>query len=180
MGRGKSASVATPATALLVATGTRHTVHVYDHDPRAVADGLGYGAEAAAALGVDPARVYKTLVVSVETVGSRDRLGVAVLPVEARLDLRAVATALSGRRAALADSALAQRTTGYVAGGISPLGQRRALPTVVDVSALRHPTVLVSGGRRGLDVELSPGDLITLTAASTAPITAGSGHRATR
>ncbi|HZI98223.1 MAG TPA: aminoacyl-tRNA deacylase [Actinomycetales bacterium] len=167
----------TPATTLLAATRTPHTVHTYAHDSRAVAGGLGYGAEAAAALGVDPVRVLKTLVVSVHTADVRDRLGVAVLPVGARLDLRAVAAALDGRRAALADGTLAARTTGYVVGGISPLGQRKALPTVVDVSALEHATVLVSGGRRGLEIELSPGDLVTLTAARVAPVTAGFDHR---
>lgn len=169
-------SAATPATALLAASGTEHAVHTYVHDPGAVADGRGYGAEAAVALGVDPVRVLKTLVVSVQGADSRDRLGVAVLPVEARLDLRAVATALGGRRAVLADATLAARRTGYVVGGISPLGQRKALPTVVDISALGHDTVLVSGGRRGLEVELAPGDLLTLTGASSAPVTAGRGH----
>jgi len=155
----RAAGSSTPATAALVEAGVAHTAHAYAHDA-AVSAAVGYGLEAAHALGIDPERVYKTLVVEVD-----GALGVAVLPVSAKLDLKAVGAALGGKRAAMADPAAAERTTGYVRGGISPLGQRRRLPTVVDVSALEHPTVLVSGGRRGLDVELSPADLVRLTGA---------------
>lgn len=144
-------------------------MHPYDHDP-AVAAADGFGLEAAAALGVPPERVLKTLVATVD--GS---LAVAVLPVTARLDLKALAAALGGKRAAMADPADAERATGYVVGGISPLGQRRALPTVLDAGAARHPTVLVSGGRRGLDVELAPGDLARLTKAVLADVARAAG-----
>jgi len=161
-----TSGASTPATAALVEAGVAHTAHAYAHDA-AVSAEVGYGLEAAHALGIDPARVYKTLVVEVD-----GALGVAVLPVSARLDLKAVGAALGGKRAAMADPATAERTTGYVRGGISPLGQRKRLPTVVDASALEHPAVLVSGGRRGLDVELSPTDLVRLTGAVTAPVTA--------
>lgn len=168
----RHSSGGTPATVLLSSSGTPHTVHAYDHDRRAVAAGLAYGDEAASALEVDAACVYKTLVVSIVAEVGRRQLAVAVLPVGARLDLKAVATTLGARRAAMADPGAAQRSTGYVLGGISPLGQRRALPTVVDASALDHATVFVSAGRRGLDVELSPADLVRLTSATTAVLTA--------
>jgi Cys-tRNA(Pro)/Cys-tRNA(Cys) deacylase len=144
--------------------GVAHTVHPYDHDPRAES----YGLEAAALLGVDPARVFKTLLADAD-----GRLVVGIVPVAGRLDLKALARAVGARRAALADPAVAQRATGYVVGGISPLGQKRPHPTVLDSSALDHETVLVSGGRRGLDVELAPADLVTLTSATTAPIAQG-------
>lgn len=143
-----------------------HTVHPYDHDEDAVAAGLGYGEEAAIALGVDPGRVLKTLVASVD-----GTLTVAVLPVRSRLDLKALAEAAGGKRAEMADRRDAERATGYVAGGISPLGQRRRLPTVVDVAVQALPVVLVSAGRRGLDVELPSADLIRLTDATVAPLT---------
>lgn len=142
-----------------------HTLRAYDHDPAAVAAGLSYGAEAAHALGVDPARVYKTLLAGVDGAPT-----VAVLPVGARLDLKALAAAVGGKRAEMADPSAAERLTGYVVGGISPLGQRRRLPTVVDASATSHPTVLVSAGRRGLDVELAPADLVRLTGALVADV----------
>lgn len=151
----------TPATAALVAAGIEHTVHPYDHDPRADS----YGLEAAEALGLDPARVLKTLMVSVD-----GALAVAVVPVSGQLDLKALARALGGSRATLADPADAQRATGYVVGGISPIGQKRPHPTVVDESALVWDTVFVSAGKRGLDLELAPADLVTVTRASTAPI----------
>jgi Cys-tRNA(Pro)/Cys-tRNA(Cys) deacylase len=139
-------------------------VHPYDHDPRAES----YGLEAAALLGVDPARVFKTLLADAD-----GRLVVGIVPVAGRLDLKALARAVGARRATLADPAVAERATGYVVGGISPLGQKRPHPTVLDSSALDHETVLVSGGRRGLDVELAPADLMTLTSATTAPIAQG-------
>ncbi|WP_148614707.1 Cys-tRNA(Pro) deacylase [Nocardioides rubriscoriae] len=151
----------TPATLALVRAGVAFEVREYPHDPRVTS----YGAEAAQALGVDPARVFKTLLTDVD-----GRLVVGVVPVTGQLDLKALARAVGGRKAQLADPAAAERATGYVVGGISPLGQKRAHPTVVDESALEHPTVLVSGGRRGLDLELAPQDLVALTAAATAAI----------
>jgi len=147
---------ATPATAVLDGAGVDYTLHSYDHDRRASA----YGEEAAAALGVDPSRIFKTLVASVN-----GRLTVGVVPVSAALDLKALAAAVGGKRATLADPGEAAKVTGYVLGGISPLGQRRALPTVVDSSAEDHATVFVSAGRRGLQVELAPADLVRLSAA---------------
>ncbi len=156
---------ATPAIALLTAQAVPFTLRAYDHDPRSRDQGLGYGAEAAKALGRDPALVFKTLVAEVD--GS---LTVAVLPVPAQLDLKALATAAGGKRAVMADPAAAQRATGYVVGGISPLGQRRPLPTVLDSSAFEHAAILVSAGRRGLQVELAPQDLARVTAATVAPI----------
>lgn len=140
-------------------------MHAYEHDPAAVAAGLAYGVEAARALGVDPGSVFKTLLAEVDGAPT-----VAVVPVEARLDLKALAAAVGGKRAEMADPAVAERVTGYVVGGISPLGQRRSLPTVVDSSAVARPTVLVSAGRRGLDVELAPADLVRLTGAVVAPV----------
>lgn len=153
----------TPATVALTRAKVEHTVHEYDHDPAAES----YGGEAADALGTDAGRVFKTLVAAVDGV-----LHVAVVPVAGSLDLKALAAAVGGKRAAMADPVLAERTTGYVLGGISPLGQRKALPTVLDATALEHPTVFVSAGRRGLEVELSPDDLSRLTAAHVAPIAA--------
>jgi len=153
----------TPATALLTRQRVPHTLHPYDVDPETP----HYGAEVAAALGVPPARVFKSLVAAVDGV-----LTVAVVPVTGELDLKALATAVGGKRATLADRTLAERTTGYVRGGISPLGQRRALRTVVDASAEGFPTIYVSAGRRGLQLELAPVDLIRLTAATTAPVAA--------
>ena len=152
----------TPATAQLRKNGVAHTVHPYEHDPRSTA----YGDEAAAALGVDPHRIFKTLVVRVDD----QRLGVAVVPVAATLDLKAFAAAVGGKRAALAAQTDAERVTGYVRGGISPLGQRRHLPTVVDASATELPTMFVSAGRRGLQVELAPPDLVRLTTATVAAV----------
>lgn len=149
---------ATPATTHLERHAIPYRTHTYDHDAAAVADGLGYGAEAAAALGVDPGRVFKTLLVDVA-----GALGVVVIPVLLRVDLKAAAAALGGKRASLADPHLAERTTGYVVGGISPIAQRKQLPTVVDSSAQTHETILVSGGRRGFDIELAPADLIRAT-----------------
>jgi Cys-tRNA(Pro)/Cys-tRNA(Cys) deacylase len=153
---------ATPAVQVLEKAGVAHTLHPYDPDHPAE---QGYGEAAAAALGVDPGRLFKTLVTRVD-----GALTVAVVPVSGTLDLKALAAAAGGRRAAMADPADAERTTGYVRGGISPLGQRKALPTVVDDSALGFGTVLVSAGRRGLQVELPPADLVRLTRARTAPI----------
>jgi Cys-tRNA(Pro)/Cys-tRNA(Cys) deacylase len=151
----------TPATVALTSAGVTFTIHSYDHDPAHPS----YGEEAAEAMGVSPDRVFKTLVADVD-----GALTVAVVPVAGSLDLKALATAVGGKRAAMADPSLAERTTGYVRGGISPLGQRRRLPTVLDASAATHPTICVSAGRRGLEVELSPDDLTSLTGAVVAPI----------
>ncbi|MFI6337489.1 Cys-tRNA(Pro) deacylase [Streptomyces sp. NPDC050535] len=151
----------TPATVALTAAGVPFTVHAYEHDPAHPS----YGEEAAEAMGVSPERVFKTLVADVD-----GTLTVAVVPVAGTLDLKALATAVGGKRATMADPAAAERTTGYVRGGISPLGQRRKLPTVLDASASAHPTICVSAGRRGLEVELAPDDLRTLTDAVSAPI----------
>jgi Cys-tRNA(Pro)/Cys-tRNA(Cys) deacylase len=157
----KKAAGGTPATVVLTRAGIEHRVHTYDHHREAAS----YGLEAAEALGVDPARVFKTLLASVE-----GRLVVAVVPVSGMLDLKAVAAAVGGKKAEMADPADAERATGYVVGGISPIGQRRPLPTVVDETALGHDTVFVSGGRRGLEIELSPGDLVSVTSAGLAAI----------
>jgi Cys-tRNA(Pro)/Cys-tRNA(Cys) deacylase len=148
----------TPATTALDRAGVPFTVHTYDHDPRAAAFGL----EAAASLGVDPARVFKTLLATLD-----GTLVVGIVPVSGRLDLKALARALGGSKAVMADVVDAERATGYVAGGISPLGQKRRLGTVLDASALDHPTIYVSGGRRGLDLEIDPADLVAVTGAIT-------------
>ena len=159
-GPGRSAG-ATPATQALTAAGIGFTERVYEHDPAAASFGL----EAAGALGVEPTRVLKTLLAEVD-----GRLVVGIVPVSGSLDLKALAAAVGGKRAVMADPALAERRTGYVVGGISPLGQRTTHPTVVDSSALDQETVLVSGGRRGLDLELAPGDLVAATSAVVAAI----------
>ena len=156
---------ATPAVRALERARVAHTLHPYD--PEHPTD-QGHGEAAVAALGADPRRVFKTLVTRVD-----GALTVAVVPVSGNLDLKALAAAAGGRRAAMADPADAERTTGYVLGGISPLGQRKALPTVVDESALDFATVMVSAGRRGLQVELAPADLVRLTRARTAAIAKG-------
>ncbi|MFB6836520.1 Cys-tRNA(Pro) deacylase [Streptomyces sp. NPDC056361] len=157
----KKNSGGTPATVALTAAGTPFTLHAYEHDPASPS----YGEEAAEALGVSPDRVFKTLVADVD-----GELTVAVVPVAGQLDLKALASAVGGKRAAMADPAAAERTTGYVRGGISPLGQRKRLRTVLDASASDHATVCISAGRRGLEVELSPADLAALTSAVVAPI----------
>jgi Cys-tRNA(Pro)/Cys-tRNA(Cys) deacylase len=156
------AVAATPAVAVLVKERVAHTLHPYD--PEHPSD-QGHGEAAVAALGADPRQVFKTLVARVDGV-----LTVAVVPVAGALDLKALAAAVGGRKAVMADPADAQRTTGYVLGGISPLGQKKALQTVVDDSALSFATVLVSAGKRGLQVELPPTELVRLTRARTAPI----------
>jgi Cys-tRNA(Pro)/Cys-tRNA(Cys) deacylase len=151
----------TPATALLTRTKVLFRLHSYDHDPRSQA----YGEEAAEALGVDPRRIFKTLIASVE-----GKLACAVVPVASRLDLKALAAALGGKRADMADPAAAARATGYVVGGISPLGQRTRMRVVVDASAEAFSTVFVSAGKRGLQVELAPADLVRAASALIAPI----------
>ena len=145
----------------LTRAGVAFTLESYEHDPRAAS----YGMEAAEALGVEPAQVFKTLLAKVD-----GRLAVGIVPVQAKLDLKALARALGASRAEMADVAEAERATGYVAGGISPFGQRRAHPTVVDASALDHTTVYVSAGKRGLDVAVAPADLVSVTGAATSVI----------
>lgn len=157
----KQQSGGTPATVALTSAGVEFTVHAYAHDP----SHPSYGEEAAEAMGVSPDRVFKTLVADVD-----GALVVGIVPVSASLDLKALASAVGGKRAAMADPALAERTTGYVRGGISPLGQRKRLRTVLDDSAEGHATICVSAGRRGLEVELAPADLRRLTDAVPAPI----------
>lgn len=146
----------------LTEAGVPHSVHTYEHDSRA---DVGYGMEAALALKLDPGQVFKTLMTDVD-----GELVVAVVPVTGHLDLKALAEAAGGKRAAMADRALAERVTGYVAGGISPLGQRRRSRTVIDETVWLYDEVMVSGGRRGLDVGLAPDDLVRLTDAVVAPI----------
>lgn len=161
MAKSKRTSTGTPATVALTRAGVAFTTHTYEHDPAAAS----YGLEAAEVLGLDPAAVLKTLLADVD-----GRLVVGIVPVSGQLDLKALAAAAGGKKATMADPAAAERATGYVVGGISPLGQKRAHPTVLDESALTHETVYVSGGRRGLDLGLSPVDLVRLTGATTAPI----------
>jgi Cys-tRNA(Pro)/Cys-tRNA(Cys) deacylase len=151
----------TPATAFLSKQGIAHTVHAYQHDPGRA----GYGLEASEVLGLPPERVFKTLVADVE-----GQLTVAVVPVAGQLDLKALAAAAGGKRAAMADRAAAERATGYVAGGISPLGQRKRLPVMVDASAMEFATIYCSGGRRGLEIELAPADLVRAAGAAVAAI----------
>ncbi|WP_247826804.1 Cys-tRNA(Pro) deacylase [Arthrobacter antioxidans] len=161
VGRKITGPRSTPALAALTEAAVPFTAHPYSHE-----EGVSsYGLEAVAALGVDPERVFKTLMASVDGM-----LVAAVVPVSGSLDLKALASALGRRKAAMADPDAARRRTGYVLGGISPIGQRQASPVVVDRSALDHPTVFVSGGQRGLDVELAPADLVAVTHALIARI----------
>jgi Cys-tRNA(Pro)/Cys-tRNA(Cys) deacylase len=158
----------TPAILALEQARVPFTIHEYDPGPSSAASRdrrAGYGERTAAALGVDPSRVYKTLITSVD-----GRLVAAIVPVDRELDLKALAAAAGGRKSEMADPAAAERSTGYVVGGISPFGQRRALPTVLDAGALLLATILVSGGRRGLQVELAPADVARLTGATVAAI----------
>ena len=151
----------TRATEELARLGIRHAVHRYPHDPRHPS----YGQEASEALGVPADRVFKTLVADVD-----GRLMVAVVPVAGSLDLKALAAAVGGKKAVMADPVQAERASGYVTGGIAPIGLRRSLPVVVDETALRHATVFCSAGQRGLEIELAPADLIAAATARTAPI----------
>lgn len=154
-------SSGTPAITALETAGVFHTLHIYQHDDRAES----FGMEAADLLGVDAARVYKTLLVD-----TGSSLAVGVVPVNCSLDLKALATALGAKKVTMAAPASAERSSGMVVGGISPLGQKRMLSTVLDDSMHQHHTVFVSGGRRGLDVELAPDDLLRLTGGTYAPI----------
>lgn len=154
-------SVSTPATLALTRAGIPFTVRSYTHDPTET----DYGGEAAAALGVDSARIFKTLLAEAD-----GELAVAVVPVSGSLNLKALAAALGAKRAVMADPVVAERKTGYVLGGISPIGQRTRLRTVLDESARDHSVVLVSGGRRGFDIELAPVDLVRVVGGSWARI----------
>lgn len=169
----KKTGAGTPATVALTRAGVAFTEHAYEHD----ADGTrslrrsgsdrpeGFGLEAAASLGLDPATVFKTLLAEVD-----GDLVVGIVPVAGQLDLKALAAAVGGKKAAMADPGVAERVTGYVVGGISPVGQKRRLRTVLDDSADEHPVVYVSGGRRGLDLGLAPADLARVTGATRARI----------
>ncbi|MBU3063489.1 Cys-tRNA(Pro) deacylase [Nocardia sp. NEAU-G5] len=164
------AAASTPAIRTLTQAKVAHRVHAYQHDPR----NDSFGAEAVSALaeqlGVRDGQIFKTLVIELSGGSAPARLAVAVLPVPTTLSLKAAAAALGAPKAAMADKTKAERTTGYVLGGISPLGQKRALPTVIDASALEWDRMLCSAGRRGLEIELAPADLIRLTDAVTAPV----------
>lgn len=153
----KKSSGGTPATAVLAARQVPFTVHSYTHH----SDSTAFGDEAAAELGVDPRRIFKTLVV--DTGVDRTDLAVAVVPVAGHLDLKALAAARGSKKAALADATAATRSTGYVVGGISPVGQRNPLPTFIDTSAHDFDSIFVSAGKRGLQVELAPDDLARVT-----------------
>jgi Cys-tRNA(Pro)/Cys-tRNA(Cys) deacylase len=146
---------------LLARLGLAHTVHSYEHDPRS----SSYGLEAAGALGVPAGQVFKTLIAEVD-----GALTVAVVPVDRQLDLKALAAAAGGKRAKMAEVSAAERATGYVAGGISPLGQRQRLPVVIDATAAQFSTVFCSAGRRGLEIEVAPADLMAAAGASMAAI----------
>ena len=151
----------TPATKLLTSAGVRFVEHEYEHDPKATSFGL----EAAEKLGVDPSQVFKTLIANVD-----ETFAVAIVPVSKQVSLKSLSRALGAKRASMADPVQAARLTGYVVGGISPLGQKRLLATVIDASASDFETILVSGGRRGFDIELSPNDLANLLSAVFADI----------
>ena len=151
----------TTATMALERAGIPFTLHEYPHDPKHES----YGREASQALGVPPERVFKTLIAEVD--GS---LVTGVVPVEGQLDLKALAAASGGKKAAMAQVAAAERATGYVAGGISPVGQRKRLPVVLDESAMRFGSVFCSAGRRGLEIEIAPADLVRATDAKVASI----------
>jgi len=159
----RRAPAGTPALVALQRAGIAHTVHAYDHDPTR----QNYGLEAAEALALPPASVFKTLLADVDGAPV-----VAIVPVSGQLDLKALASARGAKRARMLDPSDAERLTGYVVGGISPLGQRTALPTVIDSSAADHSVIYVSGGRRGLDIAVAPGDLVSLIGATYAPVAA--------
>jgi Cys-tRNA(Pro)/Cys-tRNA(Cys) deacylase len=155
----------TTATIALDRAKVPYRLHEYEHDPRAGS----YGLEASEALGVPPERVFKTLVAVVDG----GALTVGVIPVHRQLDLKALAAASGGKKAVMAEVTAAERATGYVAGGISPIGQRKRLPVVIDSSAVGLPTIFCSAGRRGLEIEIAPADLIKAAGAKVADIAAG-------
>lgn len=153
----------TPAVVALEAAGITHKIHEYERGD----DLHDFGREAAMALGLDQDQVFKTLVVVAD-----DEMVVAVVPVSCQLSMKRIAAAMGSKKAAMCDPAAAERSSGYVVGGISPIGQRRRLRTVIDESAELFDSIYVSGGRRGMDIELAPGDLIAILDAVVAPITA--------
>ena len=161
----KASSGGTPATVALTRAGVAHDLHPYDHDSGPPGGHAAYGLEAVAALGLDAKQVFKTLVARVD-----GRLVVAVVPVSGTLDLKALAAAVGGKKAEMAEPADAERATGYVVGGISPLGHRSRLDVVVDETATGLDRVYVSAGRRGLQVSLAPADLVAVSGARVAPI----------
>jgi Cys-tRNA(Pro)/Cys-tRNA(Cys) deacylase len=154
-------SVGTPATVTLTAAGVAFSVHTYDHDPAA----KSFGMEAVEALGLPAEQMFKTLLVDTGA-----GLVVGVVPVSGQLDFKAMAQALGVKKVEMADPRIAERTTGYVVGGISPIGQKRSLPTVLDETAELFDVVYVSGGRRGLDIGVAPADLVRVTGAKVADI----------
>jgi Cys-tRNA(Pro)/Cys-tRNA(Cys) deacylase len=154
-------ALGTPATVALAAAGIAFTAHSYEHD----AANTNFGLEAASALGLDPQQVFKTLLAEVD-----GALTVAVVPVTGTLDLKALAASVGGKKAEMADPKLAERKTGYVVGGISPIGQKTRHPTVLDESAELFDTIFVSGGKRGFDIELAPADLLSITGGMLAAI----------
>ena len=154
----------TPATEALARAGVAFVLHPYDHDP----DSTAYGDEAAGALGVDPGRIFKTLVIDLGAI--RPELAVAVVPVATQLDLKRFAAELGAKKATMADRALVVRSTGYILGGVSPVAQKVPLPTLIDESAQLWETIFVSAGKRGLQVELSPTDLAEVVSAGFADI----------
>jgi Cys-tRNA(Pro)/Cys-tRNA(Cys) deacylase len=161
----RKAQGGTPATVQLRARGIEFTLHEFDHPSGERA----YGTAAAEALGIAPERVFKTLLATAEGLAPPG-IAVAIVPVSGQLSLKELAVALGAKRAAMCDPTVAERVTGYVVGGISPFGQRRALPTAIDATCRDHRTIFVSGGRRGLEIELAPDDLIAVLAARVAPI----------
>ena len=154
-------AIGTPATVALAAAGIAFTGHAYEHDTA----NTNFGLEAATALGLDPAQVFKTLLADVD-----GALTVAIVPVTGKLDLKALASAVGGKKAEMADAKVAERKTGYVVGGISPIGQKTRHVTVLDETAELFDTVYVSGGRRGFDIELAPADLLAITGGKFAAI----------
>ncbi|ENG7521859.1 Cys-tRNA(Pro) deacylase, partial [Vibrio harveyi] len=154
----------TPAINLAKKKKVSHTIHQYEHDPRADS----YGLEAAEVLGQDPKKVFKTLLFCLN--GEPKNLAVAIIPVDQKLNLKLAAKATKGKKADMADPDIAQKTTGYVVGGISPLGQKKALPTFLHESATQQETICVSAGKRGLEIELAPKDLLSLTRGQFAPL----------
>jgi Cys-tRNA(Pro)/Cys-tRNA(Cys) deacylase len=152
----------TPAIVVLSAAGVQFRVHEFDNDPAA----RGYGLAAAVALGVEPERVFKTLIATIDETNH----AVGIVPVSSQLSLKELAAALGAKRAEMCEMQAAERLTGYVVGGISPFGQKRLLPTVIDETCILFDTIFVSGGRRGLDIEIAPDDLITILSATTALI----------